>query len=190
MTELMRFLWLIALEVALVALLALCDAMLPGALARTRRTLVAQPGWSFVVGLVNVTFFGVVAAALLAPGGVIALIGGTIATALLALIAIGLAAAARIVGERLRPEATDPLRQLLTGGAALVLAASVPLVGWFVVLPFAGLAGFGAFLIGLVQRRAAPAAPPVAPPNPPPATGPPPLPWQQAPPQGPGGREW
>lgn len=168
MEQVMRFLWLLASEAALVALLVLCDAMLPGTLARTRQTLGAMPGRSFLVGLVNAAFFGVLGAALLAPGGGIALIGIAIITLLIACIAVGLAAAARIVGVRLRPAASDPLRQLLVGATVLVLAASVPLVGWFVVLPFAGFSSFGALLITLVQRRTSADAPPT----------PPPLPWE------------
>ncbi len=165
----MRFLWLLVSEVAIIGLLVLCDAMLPGTLARTRQTLGAMPGRSFLVGLVNTAFFGVLGAALLAPGGAVALIGGTIITALLAFLAIGLAAAARIVGVRLRPTTPDPLRQLLVGAIVLVLASSVPLVGWFVVLPFAGLSSFGALLITLVQRRGGVDVQPTAPP----------LPWER-----------
>lgn len=181
MQEFMRLLWLIAFEIGVVALLLLCDVMLPGIVARTRRTLATMPGRSFLVGLVNSAFFGVICAALLAPGGGIALIGGTLATLLLALVTVGLAAAARIVGERLRPGATDPLRQFVLGAGVLVVASAVPLVGWFVVLPFAGMAGFGALLIALVQRRAAPAAPPPA------TVPPPPLPWESGPPTAHGG---
>jgi hypothetical protein len=167
MQEFMRLLWLVVFGIGVVALLLLCDAMLPGLLARTRQTLVAMPWRSFLVGLVNGAFFGLLSAALLAPGGGIALIGGTFATILLALVAVGLAAAARIVGERLRPAAADPVRQFVLGAGVLTLASAVPLVGWFVVLPFAGLAGLGALLIAIVQRRPA-AAMPSATPAPPP----------------------
>jgi hypothetical protein len=173
MAEFTRLLWLVACEIAVVALLVLCNAMLPGLLGRTRQTIIAMPGRSFLVGLLNGAFFGVLSAALLAPGGGIALIGGTLAALLLAFVAAGLAAAARIVGERLRPNATDPLRQFLAGAGTLSLASSVPLVGWFVVLPCAALIGFGALLIAIVQRRAAP--------DPHVATSPPPLPWEANP---------
>ncbi len=187
MQEFMRLLWLIAFEIGVVALLLLCDAMLPGLLARTRRTLAAMPGRSFLVGLVNSAFFGVLCAALLAPGGGIAPVGLTLTTLLLALVAVGLAAAARIVGERLRPGASDSLRQFVIGASVLVVASSVPLVGWFVVLPFAGLASFGALLIAIVQRRAAPAVPPPATMPPFAPAPPPPLPWESGPPTAQGG---
>lgn len=180
MSEFTRLLWLIAAEIAIIALLVLCDAMLPGLLGRTRRTIAALPGRSFLVGLVNSAFFGVLSAALLAPGGGIALIGGTLATLILAAIALGLAATARIIGERLRPGSGDPLRQFLAGAGTLALASSAPLVGWFVILPLAALIGFGALLIAVVQRRAAPSAAPAAP-------HPPPLPWETGPPAPPGG---
>ena len=179
MVEFTRLLWLIAAEIAVIALLVLCDATLPGLLGRTRRTLATLPGRSFAVGLVNCAFFGVLSAALLAPGGGIALIGGTLATLTLAAVALGRAAAARLLGERMRPATADPLRQMLAGAGTLTLAASTPLVGWFVVLPLAALLGFGALLIAVVQRRAAPAtAPPVPPP--------PPFPWEPHPPAAPG----
>lgn len=177
MLELMRLVWLIAFMVGVVALLLLCDVMVPGLLGRTRRTLVAMPGRSFAVGLVNGAFFGVLSAALLAPGGGIALLGIILATLLLALVTLGLAGAARIVGERLRPAAADPVRQFVVGAGILVMAASVPLVGWFVVLPFAGLAGLGALLIAFFQRRGAAAMPQAG--APPFAPQPPALPWER-----------
>ncbi len=71
-------------------------------------------------------------------------------------MAVGLAAIAQLLGERLRPHDPSAVRRLLVGAATLELAALVPLVGWFAVPALAGLLGYGALVIALVQRAEEP----------------------------------
>lgn len=164
-----RLLWLIAFDVSVVALVALCAAMVPDLLRRARERAVETPGRSLLIGVINVAFFGLISVALLSAGRpALGLFGAIAGTLLLCLVAVGLAAVAALVGDRLRPDWPDPLRRLLAGALTLTLASSVPLIGWFVVLPLAGLIGCGA-AIGALARRPPPPQPP--PPGGPPAGG-------------------
>jgi hypothetical protein len=173
MPEFMRLLWLIAFEVAAVALIALCDAMLPGLTGRAREAVAAMPVRAFLVGLINLAFFGLVCAVLFSLKGIAGAIGLVLALAVLSLGTLGLTVAARLVAARLYPAAPGTLRSLLGATTILALASSVPFVGWFVVLPIALCTGTGATIIALVRRRAATVSP-VAATTPPAWSWPPP----------------
>jgi hypothetical protein len=144
---------LIALSIGLAALLLLCELSFPNLVARTRRNAERMPIRSILIGLINFTFFGVIAMGLLSGDQGARALGLIVATILLSFVAIGLAAIAQLVGERLRPQDPSAVRRLLAGAATLELAALVPLVGWFAVPALAGLLGYGALVIALVQRR-------------------------------------
>ena len=144
---------LIALSIGLAALLLLCEIAFPQLVARTRRNAERMPIRSIVVGLINMVFFGLIATALLSGDDGSRVLGLIVATILLSFVAVGLAAVAQLLGERLRPDDPSAVRRLLAGAATLELAALVPLVGWFAVPALAGLLGYGALVIALVQRR-------------------------------------
>lgn len=139
--------------VSIAALLVLGQVLFPGTILQTRHTLERMPIRAFFVGLVNFLFFGLLTLALVSgrvPG--VPLIGILIGLVLLSGIAAGLAAAARLVGERLQPTTTHPVSAVLLGTLVLEGAALVPLVGWLVVPILAGLCGFGALIIALIRR--------------------------------------
>ncbi|MBK9941388.1 MAG: hypothetical protein U0Z44_20380 [Kouleothrix sp.] len=143
------------LSVGLVALLVLCNALFAGIVERSKATVEHMPIRSFLVGLLNFAFFGLISAGLLGGDGGAQMIGLLIASVLLSFVALGLAATARLAGQRLRPADMSPTRQVIAGAATLLLAASVPLVGWLVVPALAGLSGYGALIIALVGRERA-----------------------------------
>jgi hypothetical protein len=143
----------LALGVGLAALLLLCDVAFPNLVARARRNVERMPLRSLLVGLVNFSFFGLIAAALLSGDESARALGLLVGTVLLSFVALGLAAVAQLVGERLWPDDPSAVRRLLAGAATLELAALVPLVGWFAVTALAGLLGYGAVVIALVRRR-------------------------------------
>ena len=95
----------------------------------------------------------------------------------------GSAGLALRIGEGLksRRDERDPWRRVLRGGIVLGLTFVMPFLGWFVVMPLAFAAGFGAFAFCLLRRRVAPAPaedPVAAPPTisfPPTAAVPPPM---------------
>jgi hypothetical protein len=76
---------------------------------------------------------------------------------MLALMVIGLAALARLIGDRLgvwRQAPMSPLRRLAIGSATLELASLTPVLGWFILLPLCALAGLGAVVMAIFQRKA------------------------------------
>jgi ABC-type transport system involved in cytochrome c biogenesis permease subunit len=143
----------LALGIGLAALLLLCDIAFPTLVARARRNAQHMPWRSLLVGLINLSFFGLLAIALLSGDEGSRVLGLIVATVLLSFVALGLAAVAQLLGERLRPGDPSTTRRLLAGAATLELAALVPLVGWFAVPALAGLLGYGAVVIALVRRR-------------------------------------
>jgi hypothetical protein len=158
-----RMVGVVGLGVGIAALVVLCDVVLPGVVARARDNVERRPVRSFIIGLINVAFFGVIAVALLAAKGGAGLLGATLATLVLGVVAVGLSAVARLVGERLRPGDPNGVRRLLAGAVTLELAALVPLVGWFLLPALAGLTGCGATILALRRRQPAPATPADAP---------------------------
>ncbi len=92
-----------------------------------------------------------------APNAAAKVVG--IAFALLALLGalFGSAGLAHRIGAGLRSERDerDPWRRNLRGGVVLALTFVMPFLGTFVVMPFAFVAGFGAFVIAVFKRRAA-----------------------------------
>ena len=147
-----RIVGIVGLGVGIAALVVLCDAVLPGVVARARDNVERRPVRSFIIGLINVAFFGVIAVALLAAKGGAGLLGATLATLVLGVVAVGLSA-------------VDPsgVRRLLAGAVTLELAALVPLVGWFLLPALAGFTGCGATILALRRRQPAPATPADAP---------------------------
>ena len=136
----------------LAALLVLLPALLPGRVARTQQIAQNSPGRSFVIGLVNALFFGVVIAIFVQGGEFAGLIAAIVLFALLAVTAVGLAGINQIVQGRLYPKAGDVKSGLKT--AVLFIAATlVPFLGWFVLAPFLLLIGLGAGIIALVRRK-------------------------------------
>jgi hypothetical protein len=142
----------LALVVSLAALLLLCDVAFPKLVARASQNAERMPLRSLLVGLINLSFFGLLAIALLSGDEGARALGLLIGTVLLSFVAVGLAVVARLLGERLRPDDPNAIRRLLAGALTLELAALVPLVGWFTVTALAGLLGYGAVVIALVRR--------------------------------------
>lgn len=133
------------------------SALFPRRIARTRAIAEQMPGRAFAVGLINLLFFGAVALGFSALADAIGnelprLPALLIFTILLIALSFGLTAVARLVGERLRPQASD-LNRTIVGTLALSLGSTLPLVGWFALLPYAASLGLGAFLLSFIVRE-------------------------------------
>jgi hypothetical protein len=117
----------LALGIGLAALLLLCDIAFPTLVARARRNAQHMPWRSLLVGLINLSFFGLLAVALFSGDDGSRALGLIVATVLLSFVALGLAAVAQLLGERLRPG--DPIQamELMERG---VTAAPGPASGW------------------------------------------------------------
>ena len=139
----------------LAALLVLLPILLPNRVARAQQVAQNSPGRSFVIGLVNLIFFGVVATIFTQGGDVGGLIALFIAMAIFAIMAVGLAAINQIVQARLYPNDSGVKVGLKTA-ALLIAGGLVPLLGWLVVTPILLLISLGAGIIALVRRRQKP----------------------------------
>lgn len=161
MEELLRLTLILLLSnVGLVAYFLTLRSLFPRRCARTRAVADLMPGRSLAVGLVNGLFFGLLAFILLNLANNFGDFGRVIvslpALLFLTVLAVGgsfgLSGMVELVGERLAPTQTA-FRRTLWGTLALSLGASLPFAGWFLLLPYAGLAGLGAFIIGLFWRE-------------------------------------
>ena len=157
MTDILRlFFIIILLTVALAAYFLVIGVLFVNRAAKTQRVITTMPGRSFGVGLVNFVFFGVIAVILFSvadKAGAFGKIPALLITAALAvMLSFGLTGMANLLGERIFPEATSWRRTVL-GTMILSFACTLPFVGWFLLFPYVGFVGIGAFILGLFQRE-------------------------------------
>lgn len=69
---------------------------------------------------------------------------------------VGAGGMARLIGERLWPDA-EPWRQIKQGGLTLICCALLPVVGWFFILPLLVIIGWGINLRAWFLRQPQPA---------------------------------
>lgn len=158
------FVTVLFVVIGLTSLVVVINALFPNFITRTRQNVERMPIRSFLIGLINFVFFGLIAFALFifgrnlrsfgaVFGTVLYGFGGVVMALLLAMVTLGIAAVARLVGERLMPSETASPKQWLGGAIALELGALTPFVGWFFVPLLAGLSGLGATIIALIWRK-------------------------------------
>jgi hypothetical protein len=165
MTDILRiFFIIILLTIALAAYFLVIGALFANRIMKTQRVISQMQGRSFGVGFVNFLFFGVILVVLITiTDGNANRVSSVIRTILLiptltlaallsAVLSIGLAGMVNILGERIFPE-SNVLKRSIYGTVVLSFACALPFVGWFLLLPYAGLLGFGAFILGLFQRE-------------------------------------
>ena len=89
------------------------------------------------------------------PNGKLKVIGIGLALFLMLAALFGSAGLALRVGQGMASARDDrqPWRRVLRGGIVLALTFVMPAVGWFIVMPFALLSGFGAFVLMLFHRE-------------------------------------
>lgn len=151
-------------DVTLVALFVVVGALFPKRVGRARVIADSFPGRSLVVGLINLAFWLGLALAFGALGqwlkfqlfnvpALILLVG------LAASLTLGLAGVVQLVGERLAPS-HNSFGHSAWGALAVTWACAAPFIGWFGLLPYAGLLGLGAFILSFFYpaRPAEPAA--------------------------------
>jgi hypothetical protein len=166
MNEYFRLLVVLPLSVAaLAAYFVVLQALFPRVVGRARRVAEAAPGRSLITGLLNFAVSGGVALALLGiadrlpEGGLKAIVTLPALIILLALgagLSLGLGGVVLALRARLgEPEAGAAANWRRTAGAAaaLALACLTPVVGWFILLPYAALLGLGAFILGFFWRE-------------------------------------
>lgn len=161
MTDILRLLLIVLLlTISLAAYFLVVGALFASRVTKTQRVINQMPGRSFLVGLVNFLFFGVIAVILFSvaenAGGAIKVILTIPALSITALLTVilsfGFAGMVNMVGERILPEHSS-LKKSAWGTVILAFACALPFVGWFLLLPYAGLVGFGAVILGFFQRN-------------------------------------
>ncbi len=161
MTEILRLSFIIILlTIALAAYFLVVGALFASRAVKTQRVITAMPGRSFGVGLVNFAFFGVIALVLFSVAGnagdfirFILTVPALLITAVLAImLSFGLAGISNLLGERIFPDQLA-WKQTAWGTVILSFACALPVVGWFLLLPYAGFVGIGAVILGLFQRE-------------------------------------
>ncbi|MBI4674038.1 MAG: hypothetical protein HY741_20520 [Chloroflexi bacterium] len=155
---------LVILGIGTVGLTVLLDVVFARWVRRASASVAQMPIRSAVVGAINFVFFSVIAFVVFAIAQeldkgssrelsvILRFWGALIILVLASFVALGIAASARWLGERIAPE-KNALRQSITGIVVLELACFAPLVGWIVVPLAAMLVGYGAVIIALVWRR-------------------------------------
>ncbi|MBC8497322.1 MAG: hypothetical protein ISS57_06035 [Anaerolineales bacterium] len=141
----------------LIAFFLLMDVFFSRKIGRIQQVAEQMTGRSFLLGLVNFLFLGVICVALISVSENFGLRFLAIPTLLIALILavgllLGLSAITQLVGERLFPE-HELLKQKTWGAGLLILGCLAPFVGWFGFLPFVALLGLGALIGDWFPRK-------------------------------------
>jgi Na+/melibiose symporter-like transporter len=147
--------WIAVGTVVVTSLLTTIGALFPMVTARTREAAVRGPARSAAVGLVNGLFLVALGLALRVmarrsdvPPWLVTL------PVLLVLgvgLAIGCAAVAGVVGERIWPERSAH-QQRAMGAVVSTLACLTPVIGWFALFPYVAALGLGGFILSAVQK--------------------------------------
>lgn len=146
----------IIILISLAAFFVVLKALFPQRLAKISAIADAMPGRAFLVGLVNFLFFGAFVMTFLALNdkfgrGLLVIPALFFLTPLTLGLSFGLGGITQLLGQRLTPQKTE-LQRTIWGALALGFACLLPIVGWFVLLPYTGLLGLGAFIISFFYR--------------------------------------
>ncbi len=164
MTDILRpLIIMLLLAVSFSAYFLVIGALFSNRVEKTRRAVNQWTARSFGVGFVNFLFFGVIAAVLLIVTDANANRVSSIVRAILLiptlgvlgflgiLLSVGLTGVVNELGAKLFSE-YDNRKQTVLGGVVLTFACALPFVGWFLLLPYVGLVGIGAMILGFFQR--------------------------------------
>jgi hypothetical protein len=165
MNDILRLLLIIILlTISLAAYFLIIGALFTARVEKTQRIINQMPWRAFGVGLVNFLFFGVILLVLftITDGNanrvnsvvrIILLIPTLALTALLtAILSLGIAGMLQVLGERIFPDLSG-LRRSISSTAISAFACALPVMGWFLLLPYIALTGFGAVILGFFQRE-------------------------------------
>lgn len=162
MSDMLRiFFVILILTLGFVAYFLAASALFPQRVAKTKMIGINMPGRSFGIGLVNFSFFSVIAIILISISdkigngffkGVVIFPALIILASIAIVLTFGLTGIASQVGERIIPDAIL-WKQTAAGTICLCFACSLPFVGWFLLFPYIGFVGIGAFILGIFQRE-------------------------------------
>jgi len=167
MSEILRILfWVIILTISFTAYLLVVNALFPQRVAGTKEVIRSMAGRSFGIGLVNFAFFAVIAIVLISLGnklgsgfikGILIIPAFIIIAIILVMLSFGLAGMSDHIGERIAPDSAAWKRSVW-GTVCISLGCALPFAGWFVLFPYLGFVGIGAFILGFFQNKTTPPA--------------------------------
>jgi hypothetical protein len=141
-----------------IALLTLLTVLFPRVVRGAQRAAAATPGRSFLLGVVNLLFLGVLTMVFAAAGerggagrAIFQILAIPPAVALGSGLLLGLAAISALIGERIASH-RGAIAQAILGSASMLLASLTPLLGWLLFFPYVALLGLGGLVIGLFSK--------------------------------------
>src|SRR5947209_6764112 len=145
----------LAIGAGIVGLLVWTALLFPRPTGRARAALVSRPVRCLLAGVGITLLLGVPALLLLqTPHGGAKMAGWALALPLAAMLIVGFAAMAQLLGERMQglSPAITPLAALVRGAVTIELSAILPFVGWFLFAPLVGVTLIGAGAHGCFSR--------------------------------------
>jgi hypothetical protein len=155
------FILIFPLTVSLVAYFLTVHVLFPTRVGKTKVIIQSMPGRSFGVGLINFLFFFIIALILISISeqidtefikGVVMLPALLLLGFILVMLTFGLAGVVSQIGEIILPQAST-WKQSAWGTVCVSLACALPFAGWFLLFPYVGFMGIGAFILGIFQRE-------------------------------------
>lgn len=140
----------VVLAVACIGVLAMTQVIAPNVTQRAAEALKSRSLLSFLAGLPFVGLFLLFALI----GRKAPAIGALGVLALAIFFLVGLAAASEDIGRRLfwaSGNEGSRTTHLAVGWSVFFVSACVPIVGWFVILPYVALSGLGSILVGALR---------------------------------------
>ncbi len=160
MTDILRiFFIVIMLTITLAAYFLVIGALFTSRVTKTQSIINQTSGRAFGLGLVNFLFFGVVAMLLFSVAentgafvkGMLTIPALLILAFLAVLLSLGLTGMVNSLGERLFPDVISWKRNIWSA-VILCIACALPIVGWFLLLPYISFVGIGASILGFFQK--------------------------------------
>lgn len=162
MSDILRiFVIVLLLTVSLAAYFLVANALFPQRVAKTKAMIESMPGRSFGIGLVNFSFFFVIAFALISFAEnigngffktIVTIPALIIILLLVIVLSFSLTSMSNLIGGKFLPDGAG-WKQSFWGTTILCFACALPFAGWFLLFPYIGFVGFGAFILALFQRE-------------------------------------
>ncbi len=154
MAETIALIFLIpAATIALIALLVTIPYLWPQRATQASQRLEKSPRRSFIIGFVNLLFFGILAAFLSQQGDFGGLLALLILLALMGVAVLGMGGFLLLLTTRIYPQAENTLPARLKTAVFLILALLAPILGWFIFTPLLLVLGLGAGIMALFRRQ-------------------------------------
>ena len=139
--------------ITLIALLILIPYLWPQRSTQASQILDKSPGRSFIIGFVNMLFFGILAIFLSQQGDFAGLLALLLLLALLGITVLGMGGFLLLLTSRLFFQPENELKARLKTAVLLILALFAPILGWFIFTPLLLIFGLGAGIVALFRRQ-------------------------------------